>query len=135
MRLLSILSLALLGSSAFASHRISCQVEAEILAVNDLGRLNGSVKTFQDGSQDKEQTVRIKITKILKDDSFSGSCIKEGTKLTLHVKEDEQDDYKKGNNLTLDYQNMGDSVHNLTSWDVVGPSTPGFNPNAPQKQK
>lgn len=107
------------GTPAWASHFMSCDVEAEVVEVQNLARLDGQA-TFREGMEDYEQIVRLKVTAVNVDAkaSLPGRCIPEGTETTLHVKQDQVGDYKQGDTLKFHYNNVGDALGSRITWTL-----------------
>lgn len=115
--LLALVAASAVSTSAFATHRYQCDVEAEITNTSRLARLddsaifaspNGPVK------DDVEVVAAIKITAVNAD----CRALKKGESLMLHVKKELQEKYTVSNKLKLTYQNMGDVNASKISWTV-----------------
>lgn len=108
--------------SAQASHRVSCDVEVEVIEVRDLARLGDSAifaRPFP-GSPvlpDHEKTITFKVKKVSNVEG-QGNCHRENAVETLWVKDPMKFTAKNGDQLKLHYENFGDRVGSKITWTV-----------------
>ena len=113
-----------LSTFAFGSHYFQCDLSAEVIKTTNLNRLDGtSARRGEKGDpvpkvRDHEQTITLEAVKILSSSGISGCGISAGDKVTLIVKKNQLDKYKKGDLLTLRYTNFGDSFGSKVTWTV-----------------
>lgn len=108
-------------SPVFASHFFTATADVKVVAVQSLARMDGSAIFSGDLKlKDHEQTVTVQIVKVVSSDSPHGNPgLKVGQKVTLNVRKEQVDQFKKGDLLTLDYRNVGDARASRISWDIV----------------
>ncbi len=115
----------LVSSSGWASHHVSCEVEAKVTEVKNLDRLDGEA-TFTGSptaplapKNDFEQVVTIEILSVGK--MQSRTCLTKGSTSTLYVQPKQQGTYTVGQTLKLDYLNQGDRLGSRVTWSVIRP--------------
>jgi len=119
---LLILSTILLSSGAFASHSISCKVEATVISVSGLTRLNGTSVYSQDEKRvktDHEQVAVVRINKIVSVDGSTPSCLPLASEHSVLVQTEDLDALAQGEKVTLRYSNQGDRVGSAVSWNLL----------------
>ncbi len=114
--------LALLASQAFGSHFQICEVDAHILEVNDVARLDGVAifmnPHFMHGKSDFDQVMKLQVNNVGKVEGHGG-CISKGSTPLLSVKKEQVGTYKKGQALKLQYKNVGDVSGSRISWEII----------------
>jgi hypothetical protein len=117
MKLFNLVSLfVLVSSTSQASHFMSCDLEAKVVTIQNIARLDG-VAIFRKGMEDYEQLVTIEVTKT-EGTPRPHECLPVGNKSLLHVKKDQLNKFTLGQSLKLHYQNVGDSMGSRISWDL-----------------
>lgn len=107
---------AIASTTSFASHMQMCTVEAKVVEIKNLARLDG-VAIFRQGIEDYEQIATVEVLKVTDVNSRNG-CIAVGTKVSLHVDDKKQGAYQEDQVLTFEYQNVGDAMGSRISWLV-----------------
>ena len=122
--LIPILTL-LVSLSANASHYVTCDVSAEVVNIQKMDRLNDSTtnrRTYPpvgESNTDERVTIAtIKIEEVSSNDGMLNCQFTKGQEITLFVKAGENNDYKVGSSLSLNYTNVGDSFGGQTTWEV-----------------
>jgi len=114
------LAVSLAGAKALASHNIRCELEAEVVEVARLARLNGVVQIFRVRSSSSPknhvETVTLRVTKVGK--SHGCSRFPVGSKRILAVAKRQFGHFEKGQRWVLSYHNQGDVMASRISWKV-----------------
>ncbi len=118
---------ALVSSGSWASHFVGCDVEAKVLKVDALARLGGETN-FSTGTapklgpqSDYEETVTLRIQKVVKITGSSPACLSVGSEHTLYLDAKQRGTYKSGDTLSLQYQNIGDRTGSTITWNLSKP--------------
>ncbi len=119
----------LMCGNLYATHFITCEVDAKVADIFDLAVLNDAV-TVGDHKSGGVQVAKLIINKVTEaPNSSRGGCgFKVGSEVRLVVKDKEQGKYTKGNLLSLEYKNVGDSRVGRISW-LVNSVSPGNSTN------
>jgi hypothetical protein len=102
---------------AWASHFIECGIEAKVVAVTNIERLDG-VTSYGDRESSFEQILTLELVKVA-DKSGREPCPSEGTQVTLYVAREQQGHYGIGDELLLEYHNNGDARGSDIRWSVI----------------
>jgi hypothetical protein len=108
---------------AWASHFIECDIEARVVAVKNIERLDG-VTSYGDRESNFEQILTLELVKVT-DKSAREPCPSEGTQETLYVAREQQGHYGIGDELLLEYHNNGDARGSDIRWSVIGEAGAG----------
>ena len=102
---------------AWASHYIECGIEARVVAIDNIERLDG-VTSYGYRESSFEQIVTLELVKVT-DKSGREPCPSEGTQETLYVAHEQQGHYGIGDELLLEYHNNGDARGSDIKWLVI----------------
>lgn len=116
-------------TAAKASHFVLCGIEAEILSVKNLEKLNGTiiVSRMPDLPSQYDQLMTLKISKAESLGAREGCHLKVNSTVTLQVAEKELGLYSEGKTLKLIYSNQGDRGGSFVTWEIDRPVEPSKN--------